>query len=74
MEQLVAVIEELKKRIEALERLVNLKNIEIPADGKFVVDIRSSDPVGQNGRIYYNSTAHKFKGYENGTWKTFTTT
>jgi hypothetical protein len=28
----------------------------------------------ENGTIRYNSTTHRFEGYENGIWKNFTTT
>ena len=28
----------------------------------------SSDPSGENGDMYYNTTSHKFRGYQNGAW------
>jgi hypothetical protein len=28
----------------------------------------SSDPTGNNGMLYYNSTNNKFRGYQNGSW------
>lgn len=30
--------------------------------------------IPENGTIRYNSTTHRFEGYENGAWKNFTTT
>ena len=74
MDDLVLLIQELQKKIEQLERLVDIKNLMIPADGKLVLDNRATDPTAENGRIYYNTTAHKFKVCENGSWKTITTT
>lgn len=68
MDEFVNIIEGLEKRIEGLERLVDLKNITIPTDGKLVVDSQTSDPTVENGRIYYNTTTNKLRGAENGAW------
>jgi hypothetical protein len=73
MEELTKIINDLKARIELLERLVNLKNITIPDDGKIVVDKKVVDPTAENGRIYYNTASNKYKVTENGVWKTITT-
>ena len=73
MEELTKIINDLKARIELLERLVNLKNITIPDDGKIVVDKKAVDPAAENGRIYYNTAGNKYKVTENGVWKTITT-
>lgn len=69
MDELVEIIETLKKRVGLLERLVALKNITIPSDGKFVVDSQIADPSIENGRIYYNTTSNKFRVCENGAWR-----
>lgn len=69
MEEFVAILENLEKRIEALERLVSLREITIPQGGKLVVNTETSDPTGENGQIIYNSTTNKFRVYENGAWR-----
>jgi len=74
MEEIVKILKDLQMRVELLERLVDIKNLVIPVDGKLIVDIRASDPTAEDGRIYYNSVADKFKVCENGSWKTITTT
>lgn len=74
MEELVALVQQLQRRIEELERLLDIRNVVIPADGKLVVESRASDPPAENGRIYYNTAINKYKVAENGVWKTVTTT
>jgi len=74
MDELITIFEKLEERIELLERLISLSKIIIPPEGKLVVDFQSSDPPPENGRMYYNTTLHKFRVCENGTWKTVTTT
>lgn len=74
MEELVLLIQTLQRRIEELERLLDIRNVVIPADGKLVVDLRASDPTAQKGRIYFNTTLNKYRVSEDGsTWKTITT-
>lgn len=75
MEELTKIILDLKRRLEALEKLVSLRKITVPTDGWFIVESRASDPTDGvvNGRIYYNTTANRFKVFENGGWKTMTT-
>jgi hypothetical protein len=74
MEEIVQIIKDLQSRVELLERLVDIKELVIPVDGKLIVDIRAFDPPAEDGRIYYNSVSNKFKVCENGSWKTITTT
>lgn len=69
MDELLAIIKDLRKRIELLERSSTARKITIPADGKLVVDSQSVDPAVQNGRIYYNTTSNKLRGCENGAWQ-----
>ena len=68
MDELVEIIEKLEARIALLERLVELKNITVPTDGKFVVDSQTADPPIENGRIYYNTTSNKLRGCEGGAY------
>jgi hypothetical protein len=45
-------------------------------NGNQTIDVKStirlgnltSDPTGNNGMLYYNSTNNKFRGYQNGAW------
>ncbi len=70
---IIEEIKDLKDRLDSLERANQVKNIKIPTGGKIVVNAEASDPPVQNGKIYYNTTTNKYKVYENGTWKTITT-
>lgn len=74
MEEIVELIQSLKDRIDQLERLVDIRNVVIPDDGKLIVDKRASDPLAEKGRIYFNTTLNKYRVSEDGsTWKTITT-
>ncbi len=73
MDELIRIIKDLQGRIEILERASTLRKITIPSDGKIVIDSQASDPPAENGRIYYNTAANKYKVCENGVWKTITT-
>lgn len=72
MDEIRKILQGLEKRIETLERKLELTKITVPTDGKLVVDSQSSDPATQNGRIYYNTATNKYKVCENGVWKTLT--
>lgn len=74
MEELVLIVQTLQRRVEELERLLDIRNVVIPADGKLVVESRASDPAAEKGRIYFNTTVNKYRVSEDGlTWKTITT-
>jgi hypothetical protein len=63
-ETLEEIIADLKMRIARLER----------GAGRFEFPSRSSDPTdAENGEAWYNSTSETFKGKENGSIVTFTT-
>jgi hypothetical protein len=68
MQELIEIIERLENRIEVLEKLIDLKELVIPVDGKLVVDNRPTEPTGQNGRIFYDTTTDELKAYVNGAW------
>lgn len=74
MEELVQMIQSLERRIEALERFLDNKEVVIPSDGKLIVDNRASDPTGETGKIYYNTTSGKFRVYAGGSWRDVNTT
>jgi hypothetical protein len=67
---IITYIKNLEKRIAVLESSNQHKKIKIPGGGKFVVNSESGDPEeGINGQIFYNTTIHKFRKFENGIWK-----
>lgn len=75
MEELVKLVQELNRRIDQLERQLDLKNIVLPPDGQLIVDNRASDPVATKGRIYFNTTLNKYRVSEDGiVFRTITTT
>ncbi|MDQ3098897.1 MAG: hypothetical protein M3Q44_04065 [bacterium] len=65
---LLQIIADLQKRVDALERSNQSKNIQIPSGGSLVLNGENSDPSVQNGKIYYNKTTHKFRKCTNGAW------
>ncbi len=46
---------------------LNLEN-NLNVSGLLRIGLFSSHPTGTNGAIYYNTTNHKFYGYQNGSW------
>jgi len=76
MEEILKELTKLVGRIKDLEAaFTRIKVLVFPTgSGKFQVPKYSSDPSdAENGDIWYNTTSHKYKGKENGTIKTFTT-
>lgn len=43
----------------------------VSVGGLLNVGTATSDPTGQNGSIYYNTTSNAFRGYVNGAWADF---
>ncbi len=64
-------IKELRKRVQALERASQIKNVKIPSTGKLVIPIVTSDPPIENGKVVYRSDTSKFRKCQGGTWKNF---
>lgn len=70
---LLEYIKKLEERVQTLERASQIKNVKIPAGGKLVINIQSSDPSAEIGKIYYNSATNELKVYKNGSWRNITT-
>ena len=74
IEELEKQLIDLKKKIENLQKILILRQIVLPSDGKIVVPVVTSDPASPtNGQIWYNSTSGTFKCYQNGVVRTFST-
>lgn len=75
MDKLVQIIESLQRRINQLERLVKLKNVELPSNGTLVMPSYTTDPASpKEGQIWRNSTSNTIKVYVNGAVRTINTT
>ena len=74
-EKIEKILINFKKRIIKLENKFNFTTLVFPSDGKLVIPSMTSDPASPtDGEIWYNSTSNTYKGRENGTTVTFTTT
>lgn len=74
MDDFTKMFKTLERKIEILERALEIRNLTIPTDGFLIVRKLASDPVTpQEGEIWYNTTSDVYKGYQNGVVKTFTT-
>jgi hypothetical protein len=74
MDEFIKIIKDLQRRIDIIERAIELRNISIPTDGYLIVKKVSSDPVSPyDGEIWYNTTSDTYKCSQDGVIKTFTT-
>lgn len=75
MDELLELLSDYKRRLEALEKKIDIKKITLPSDGKLVVPVVTADPGSPtNGQVWYNSTSHALKVYVNGVVRTVTVT
>ena len=73
-EELEKILVNFKKRIKKLENSLNFTKLVFPSDGTFVPPKIAGDPSSPiDGEIWYDTTANKYKGRENGVTVTFTT-
>jgi hypothetical protein len=69
------LLEEFSKQVLQMKRDITqlkqniLRNVVIPSDGKFILPHHSTNPTAENGKMYYNTTTHKARVCENGTWR-----
>ena len=74
MDDFTKMFKTLERKLEIIERALEIRNLTIPTDGFLIVRKLASDPVTpQEGEIWYNTTSDVYKGYQNGVVKTFTT-
>ena len=74
MDDFTKMFKTLERKLEIIERALEIRNLTIPTDGFLIVRKLASDPVSpQEGEIWYNTTSDVYKGYQNGVVKTFTT-
>jgi hypothetical protein len=74
MMNLIDEILELKQKVRTLEQNTEIRGITFPSDGYLIIPVVAADPSSpSNGQIWYNSVSNTFKGYENGSVVTFTT-
>ncbi len=62
------LLSDLQKRVEALERASQIKDVKIPTGGKLVANTETADPPVENGKIYYNSATGKLRKCTGGVW------
>lgn len=68
------LLSDFRKRLEAIEKKIDIKRIIIPSDGVLRVPVVTADPATtNNGDIWYNSTSNELKTKKNGTVRTITT-
>lgn len=69
MEEWIKIIQDIRRRLEGLEKQQSLTKITVPTDGYLVLDSQAIDPPVANGRMYYNTTSQKIRKCEGGVWK-----
>lgn len=75
VEELEGQLLELKKKIEDLQKVMGLRVVVFPPDGRIVVPVVSADPSSPvNGQIWYNSALGTFRVRQAGANRTISTT
>lgn len=68
------LLSDFRKRLEAIEKKIDIKRMIFPSDGVLRVPVVTADPASPtNGDIWYNSTSNELKTKKNGTVRTITT-
>jgi len=66
---IISLIKSLVKRVTSLEVGRLISNLKFPATGTLVVPTGANDPAsGEEGSLFFNTTAHKLKVYASGAW------
>lgn len=74
MDEFKKLLLNFKKRIQQLERNYGLKTLRFGTDSVLEVPKKATETGSEaDGEIWYNTTSNKYKGKENGTVVTFTT-
>jgi hypothetical protein len=70
MNEFLDLLTNFRKRIEALENFSQIKNLLMPADGKFVPPKRASAPASPvSGETYYDTTLNKTRTWDGSAWQ-----
>ena len=71
MDQIRNILNDLKNRVENIEKGLVIKIITIASDGAFIPKVVSSDPGSpKNNEVWINSTSNQLKWNKSGTIKT----
>lgn len=75
MDEVVRIIQELRRNVDALMRAASIRNLTFPADGKLVIPVMTVDPdTPVNGQVWVNSTSSQLKVRIGGVTKVATLT
>ncbi len=58
----------MRRELNQLKRNI-LRNVVIPEDGKFILPHHATDPIAEDGKMYYNTASDKARVCENGVWR-----